>query len=145
MGGASGDSIASDASVRSSRKESEATSVTTSGPADPSGPTPAAERTARRARGTDQLGLRSGERTRRMPCWRFGIVLDASLRPSTEPVGWTALGARGLSDVTRDIDALHAFGRVVGARWLDARDATFGEPVGSESDNMAGDDPTGQK
>ena len=62
----------------------------------------------------------------------------------TERVGWTALGARGLSDVTRDIDAVHAFGRVVGARWLDARDATFGEPVGSESDNMAGDDPTGQ-
>ena len=42
-----------------------------------------------------------------------------------------------MSDVTRDIDALHAFGRVVGARWSDARDATFGEPVGSESDNMA--------
>ena len=38
-----------------------------------------------------------------------------------------------MSDVTRDIDALHAFGRVVGARWLDARDATFGEPVGSEN------------
>ena len=137
MGGASGDSIASDASVRSSRKESEATSVITLEP-DPSGPTPAAERTARRARGTDQLGLRSGERTRRMPCWRFGSVLDPSLGPSTEPVGWTSLGARGLSDVARDIDALHAFGRVVGARWLGARDATFGEPVGSESDKDGG-------
>ena len=38
-----------------------------------------------------------------------------------------------MSDVTRDIDAQHAFGRVVGARWLDARDANFGEPVGSEN------------
>ena len=138
MGGASGDSIASDASVRSSRKESEATSVTTSEP-DPSGPTPAAERTARRARGTDQLGLRSGERTRLLQSWRFGTnVIDPSLGPSTEPVGWTLLGARGLSDVARDIDALHAFGRVVGARWLGARDATFGKPVGSESDKDGG-------
>ena len=144
MGGASGDSIASDASVRSSRKESEATSVTTSGPVDPSGSTPAAERTARRARGTDQSGLRSGERKRLLQTWRFGSVLDPSLGPSTEPVGWTLLGARGLSDVTRDIDAQHAFGRVVGARWLDARDATFGEPVGQRTDNVAGDDRTGQ-
>lgn len=112
IAGASGASMASDASVRSSRKESEATPVSTSDP-DPSEPDAAAERTARR--GVTELGRRETMLNfgKRVDVWSVALVGAPLVLVGT--TGRRRAGEKALNDVARDIDALYATVRVVGA------------------------------
>ena len=102
--------MASDASVRSSRKESEATPVSTSDP-DPSEPDAAAERTARR--GVTELGRRETMLNfgKRVDVWSVALVGP----PLVGTTGRRRADEKTLNDVARDIDALYATVRVVGA------------------------------
>ena len=102
--------MASDASVRSSRKESEATPVSTSDP-DPSEPDAAAERTARR--GVTELGRRETMLNfgKRVDVWSVALVGP----PLVGTMARRRADEKTLNDVARDIDALYATVRVVGA------------------------------
>jgi len=112
IAGASGASMASDASVRSSRKESDATPVSTSDP-DPSEPDAAAERTARC--GVTELGRRETMLNfgKRVDVWSVALVGAPLVLVGT--TGRRRADEKALNDVARDIDALYATVRVVGA------------------------------
>ena len=102
--------MASDASVRSLRKESEAMPVSTSDP-DPSEPDAAAEQTARR--GVTELGRRESRLNKRVDVWSVALVGAPLVLVGT--MGRRRAGEKTLNDVAMDIDALYATVRVVGA------------------------------